>query len=420
VSAPALIDASGPLRPAALAPSLSKSDAQRALVLSYALGADLDLPPGDWPEDLQVLARGLEALPRSVPGPREVDCRDGGTPFRFLLAQAAITPRALVRFVGSRRLGERPRAPLLDALVKALGACGFRARFAGDMGEPWPLEVSGAQGSGEPRFEVHASSSSQFASSLALAAAALARREGRPWTVALEGPVASEPYLHLTLRWIRAAGLGVRLQAREIELDPGRPVPRLPGIPGDWSAIGYLLPIAWRSGGAVASADLRSDHPDREIVRHLQSIGLAVLDRPEGLAVDGTASGGLDASGESCPDLLPTLAAIACILPAPSLLRGVSILRAKESDRLEGIRALVRAGGGETVLEEERLHIHPGPRPPGVLEIDPAGDHRMAMAGATLAVLLHGRARIFDPECVRKSFPGFWNELARAGVRVSG
>jgi len=413
----ALVDARGPFQPATLVPSISKSDAQRALVLSSALGSTLELPPSGWPDDLQVLSRGLQQLPLAASEPQTIDCRDGGAPFRFLLGQAAITPRARVRFTGTPRLGQRPRAPLLSALIKALGPHGFRASLLGD---PWPLEVTGAESTGDPRFEIDASESSQFASSLALAAGALARRENRPWTVALSGPIASEPYLDLTLRWMRAAGLAVQSRGREISVETGTPVPTLPGVPGDWSSIGYLLPIAWRARGTVvAMVDLRADHPDREIVRHLQSIGLNLVERPGGLAVEGVTSGSLEASGRSCPDLLPTLAAIACVLQAPSTLKDVSILQAKESDRLAGISALVKAFGARADLEGDDLRIHPALRPPEELEVDSRGDHRMAMAGATLAVLGRCRARITDPTCVSKSFPGFWDELRKIGALIS-
>ncbi|HEY8210833.1 MAG TPA: 3-phosphoshikimate 1-carboxyvinyltransferase [Myxococcaceae bacterium] len=411
-----LVDGSGPFQPATLVPSISKSDAQRALVLSYALGAQLELPQEGWPDDMAVLSRGLQQLPRAVSEPQTIDCRDGGAPFRFLLGQAAITARAHVHFTGTPRLGQRPRAPLLSALIKALGPHGFRTSLSGD---PWPLDVTGADSTGEPRFEIDASESSQFASSLALAAGALARRENRAWTVALVGPIASEPYLDLTLRWMRAAGLAVRSKGAEIAIEPGTSVPTLPAVPGDWSSIGYLLPIAWRARGTVARVDLRSDHPDREAVRHLQSIGLNLVERPDGLAVEGVTSGALDASGRSCPDLLPTLAAIACVLQAPSTLRDVTILQAKESDRLAGISALVKAFGARAEPAGEDLRIHPALRPPNEFEIDSRGDHRMVMAAATLAVLGRCRARITDPDCVSKSFPGFWTELQKTGARIA-
>ncbi|HYV48675.1 MAG TPA: 3-phosphoshikimate 1-carboxyvinyltransferase [Myxococcaceae bacterium] len=410
----ALVDASGPLQPATLVPSISKSDAQRALVLSYALGANLELPPDGWPDDLAVLSRGLQQLPRAAAEQQTVDCRDGGAPFRFLLGQAAITPRAHVRFIGTPRLGQRPRAPLLSALVKALGPHGFRTSLAGD---PWPLDITGAGTTGEPRFEIDASESSQFASSLALAAGALARRENRAWTIALIGPLASEPYLDLTLRWMRLAGLSVRSKGSEITVESGNPTPGLPPIPGDWSSIGYLLPIAWRARGTtVARVDLRSEHPDREIVRHLQSIGLNLVERPDGLAVEGVTSGALDATGRSCPDLLPTLAAIACVLQAPSLLRDVTILQAKESDRLAGITSLVTAFGARAQREGDDLRIHPAIRPPEEFEVDSRGDHRMVMAATTLAILGRCRVRVTDPYCVSKSFPGFWGELQKTGM----
>ena len=46
------------------------------------------------------------------------------------------------------------------------------------------------------------------------------------------------------------------------------------------------------------------------------------------------------------------------------------------------------------------------------------GDHRMAMAMAPLAVLSPG-LEIEDPEVVGKSYPGFWDDLRRAGYEVN-
>ena len=59
---------------------------------------------------------------------------------------------------------------------------------------------------------------------------------------------------------------------------------------------------------------------------------------------------------------------------------------------------------------DDGLTIHPGPRKGAV--IDPAGDHRMAMAFAVLGLVTPGMT-IDDPECVRKTFPDFWDVLDR-------
>ena len=51
--------------------------------------------------------------------------------------------------------------------------------------------------------------------------------------------------------------------------------------------------------------------------------------------------------------------------------------------------------------------------------IDTYEDHRMAMAFAPLALTL-GKIEINNPEVVSKSYPGFWNDLRKAGFGVCG
>jgi len=408
------------LKPTRLLPPISKSDAQRAQVLSHLLHRPhwASLPTGeDLPSDVLALARGLRALAEPTPGPQEVDCADGGAPFRLLLGQAAVTPGAHLLLRGTQRLGERPHGPLLASLRAALGSSGLTLR----EGTPWPLEVQAPRNfsGAEPVFRVAAAESSQFPSSLLLAAAALLRREGRPWTVELEGPVASEGYLGLTLAWMLRTGFTVERQGHALTVREWREPPTPPQVPGDWSSLGYLLLLAWRSGGTVLRADLEAHHPDRAMVRVLKDVGLSVREvSPGELSVRGEAVRGFTASGEDCPDLLPTLAALACVLPAESRLDHVHILRGKESDRLAGILELVRATGAEAIHEGNRLILRPKAKEPGLLTLDSHGDHRLAMSAATLAVLTGKPLLLTGPECVSKSFPGFWTQLAEAGVRA--
>jgi len=403
-----------------LLPPISKSDAQRAQVLAHLLQRPLwaELPQGEeLPSDVQALSRGLRALSETTPGPKDVDCADGGAPFRLLLGQAAVTPGAHILFRGTQRLGERPHGPLIASLRAALGASGLVIR----EGTPWPLEVraptsvSGA----EPVFRVAAAESSQFPSSLLLASAALFRREGRPWTVELDGPVASEGYLGLTLAWMLRTGFTVERRGHALTVTGWHEPPAPPQVPGDWSSLGYLLLVAWKSGGTALRADLEADHPDRAVVRVLKDIGLSVREvAPGEVSVRGEPVRGFTASGEECPDLLPTLAALACVLPAESRLEHVDILRGKESDRLAGILELARAAGAEAIHEGNRLILKPPAKVQGRLVLDSHGDHRLAMSAATLAVLSGQPLTLTGPECVSKSFPGFWKQLEAAGVKA--
>lgn len=418
-----LLDPSG-LVASPLTPPVSKSDAQRALVLGHLTGA-WPLPSvqaesdEDLPADVRVLRRGVEAL-RLPPGPvRAVDCADGGAPFRILATQVAVTPGARVSLTGTPRLGERPHGPLFTSLKDALGPAGLTLT----EGSPWPVELAAPTDTSKvsPVFRVPGDQSSQYASSLLLGCAALFLREHRAWSVEIEGTLTSAGYLELTLTWLERFGFEVQKSESRYTLSGYTPPPSVPSLPGDWSSLGYLLLVAWKAGGTVERADPASAHPDQAILRLIEQVGLGTT--PTGpahtLKVTGRPAGGLRASGKECPDLLPTLAALACVLPAPSTLTDVGILRLKESDRLEGIRDLVKAYGGTTELQGEILHLTPPVAPPARFEMDSRGDHRLAMTAATLSVLSGATLVLTGPDCVEKSFPGFWRQLSRSGARIS-
>ena len=85
---------------------------------------------------------------------------------------------------------------------------------------------------------------------------------------------------------------------------------------------------------------------------------------------------------------------------------------------LGAIRELVSAVGGQTSLEGETLTITPPLQLQSSFAFATRGDHRMAMTAATLAVLARATVTLDDAECVAKSFPGFWDELAAAGAQL--
>lgn len=404
-----------PLTAAPLTPPPSKSDAHRALTLGALLGQAPRLgAAGQLPNDVRVLRDGLGML--AGEGQVEVDCADGGAPFRILVTQAALRHGQPTLLRGTQRLGERPHQPLLEALARTLGPVGFEAHWEGD---PWPLRIVAASAPApEPRFEVDGSLSSQFATSLLLGAAGLHLMEARSWELQLSGRSTSAGYLAITERWLESAGFRLERSPGRVAITGFSESP-LPPVPGDWSSIGYLALIAWRTGGVVRAVDVEAEHPDRALLGVLDQVGLGWRRGVEGLRVSGVPTGGFEASGEVCPDLLPTLAALACVLPAPSRLHAVSILRDKESDRLSGIEELVAHAGGHTELAGDTMTLHPTPHPPERLVLDARDDHRMAMAAATLAVLLGRPLTLSGAEHVSKSFPGFWDELRRSGAGIT-
>jgi 3-phosphoshikimate 1-carboxyvinyltransferase len=117
-------------------------------------------------------------------------------------------------------------------------------------------------------------------------------------------------------------------------------------------------------------------------------------------------------------DELPMLAAL-----GPYTERGVEIrdareLRVKESDRIAAVAENLRRMGAQ--VEERPDGLRVAGRSAGRLhgaEIDPHGDHRIAMAFAIAALGAEGLITIRDADCAAVSFPGFFDCLERTVER---
>ncbi len=396
-----------------LVPPLSKSDAQRALVLADALGVENVIQTGEaLPRDVEVLRDGLVALQQPV---AEIDCHDGGAPFRFLLTQAALRPGHVTRFTGTPRLGARPHGPLLQALSDSLhctielspGLWPLTVRASADA-----LEVAG--------FSVTGAESSQFASSLLLGAARVVHQTGRGCEVTVDGALTSLGYLELTQAWVERAGFTVHRHDQRWRVEPRGTETPFPAVPGDWSSLTYLLPLAWKFGATVSRVQLASDHPDERFAAHLGLVGLSLVPRgPSQFSVEGTLRDGLIVDSEQCPDSVPALVALACVLPAPSTFTRIGVLRHKESDRVEGVCDFARRIGAQVELTADAFRITPSPSRPAGLELDAHDDHRMAMAATVLSALTGVRLSLRGAGSVGKSFPGFWREIEKLGLEVT-
>jgi 3-phosphoshikimate 1-carboxyvinyltransferase len=115
-------------------------------------------------------------------------------------------------------------------------------------------------------------------------------------------------------------------------------------------------------------------------------------------------------------DEIPLLALAAAFAEGETTIAGVADLRTKESDRIAGIARLLSGCGIDVVAQARTLAIRGGvPRWQGGV-FATHGDHRLAMAAATLACVV-GPVEIDDPTSADVSFPGFFDKLER--LRVS-
>jgi 3-phosphoshikimate 1-carboxyvinyltransferase len=113
-----------------------------------------------------------------------------------------------------------------------------------------------------------------------------------------------------------------------------------------------------------------------------------------------------------CIDEIPALLAAWAVAGLPAAVLDASELRAKESDRLSVLAAVLGAFGAPAVERADGIRLRPGRglRPARVAS---HGDHRIAMAAAMLALGAPGTSEIEGVGCVRTSYPDFAADLER-------
>jgi 3-phosphoshikimate 1-carboxyvinyltransferase len=417
--------------------------------------------------------RGLSGPPRGD-GDRIVtlDAGESGTSCRLLSAVAAAgRGRFLVR--GEGRMDKRPMGELTSVLERM----GAHCEFYGERGHtPFLLTAAGLEapagaectrdasalcpeqpgngregrgGNGPSVVSVDCSETGQYLSALLLAAP-LSRSGLRLRSASRH--IASLPYIGLTLEVMAAFGAGFRIEktagaaggvepaglveavaacpngARDILFDVPRGRYRAAeyGVEGDWSGASYFLAAGAIGPRAVRVSGLnpRSIQGDAVFLRLLEAMGARTAWDAGGVTVFPSRLKGITADMGDCPDLAPTLAALAAHASGPTVLTNAAHLKLKESDRIAAPAGeLPKAGCSVSVTDDGMVVAPPegGPRPPaGDVVFSSYNDHRMAMSLALLGLPgLEGKGfavRLDNPGCVAKSFPDFWKLWERLGV----
>ena len=84
-----------------------------------------------------------------------------------------------------------------------------------------------------------------------------------------------------------------------------------------------------------------------------------------------------------------------------------------------GPRLALRALGADVTQGPDFLDIQGRARLTGGT-VDACNDHRIAMMAAVAAVACEQPVTILGAECVKKSYPGFWQDYEMLGGKVHG
>lgn len=351
-------------------------------------------------EDAVLTIQGVNGRP--APHEQDIYLGNSGTSMRLLAGIAALG-RTPYRLTGDRRMQERPMGELLDALTM------MRVHASSQSGDGTPpVIIQGGDRQGGA-VTLDCSQSSQYLSSLLMMGALL----DKGLSITLPGPAVSAPYIDLTMDIMAKFNVSARrLDETHYEVPGGQTYASGTfAVEPDLSNAGYFWAVGAVTGRRIKVAHLNQNslQGDIRLLDIFQKMGCRVSFEEDGIAVSGEGLSAVDVDMSDIPDVVPTLAAVACFAEGTTRVRNIAHLRQKECDRITAVVSQLRKLGVDAREGEDWLSVTGTTRMHGA-QIETFNDHRIAMAFGVIGLMVEGVV-IENESCVGKSFPGFWDVM---------
>lgn len=391
----------------------SKSMVHRAVICAALASGISHLTGIDESKDIEATLQIIQAFGAHVrkngsdivmsgiitPQPAAIaNCCESGSTLRFLIPVAAALG-IRTEFRGQGRLPKRPITPY----IRELSQKGVTFSYDNTM----PFLIQGKLQSGV--FHLEGDISSQFITGLLLALPLL---DGDSQII-MTSPLQSKPYADMTIDCMRKFGVNVTETPEGNYLIPGNQSYQAADlhIEGDFSQAAFFY-VANYLGNNIALENIpeHSMQGDRRIVEIIEEMRTKKANGEN-------AAFNVDAT--DIPDLVPILAVLGTFGDDVSIITGAERLRIKESDRLTATSQLINTLGGNVIVHEDGLEIHPVSILKGGI-VDSFADHRIAMCAAIAATCCEEPVTILGAECVEKSYPAFYQVYQDLGGNCHG
>ena len=367
-------------------------NALAALGVSYTLSADRTR--------CEIIGNGG---PLHAESARELFLGNAGTAMRPLAAALCLGSNDIV-LSGEPRMEERPIGHLVDALRQG----GAKITYLEQENYP-PLRLQGGFTGGN--VDVDGSVSSQFLTAL-LMTAPLAPEDT---VIRIKGDLVSKPYIDITLN-LMTFGVEIENQHYQQFVVKGGQSYQSPGtylVEGDASSASYFLAAAAIRGGTVKVTGIgrNSMQGDIRFADVLEKMGATICWGDDYISCTRGELNAIDMDMNHIPDAAMTIATAALFAKGTTTLRNIYNWRVKETDRLFAMATELRKVGAEVEEGHDFIRITP-PEKLKFAEIATYNDHRMAMC-FSLVALSDTPVTILDPKCTAKTFPDYFEQLAR-------
>ncbi|ECE0939600.1 3-phosphoshikimate 1-carboxyvinyltransferase [Salmonella enterica subsp. enterica] len=342
--------------------------------------------------------------PLRASGALELFLGNAGTAMRPLAAALCLGQNEIV-LTGEPRMKERPIGHLVDSLRQG----GANIDYLEQENYP-PLRLRGGFTGGD--IEVDGSVSSQFLTAL-LMTAPLAPEDT---IIRVKGELVSKPYIDITLNLMKTFGVEIANHHYQQFVVKGGQQYHSSGrylVEGDASSASYFLAAGAIKGGTVKVTGIgrKSMQGDIRFADVLEKMGATITWGDDFIACTRGELHAIDMDMNHIPDAAMTIATTALFAKGTTTLRNIYNWRVKETDRLFAMATELRKVGAEVEEGHDYIRITP-PAKLQHADIGTYNDHRMAMC-FSLVALSDTPVTILDPKCTAKTFPDYFEQLAR-------
>ncbi|EDY8540772.1 3-phosphoshikimate 1-carboxyvinyltransferase [Salmonella enterica] len=342
--------------------------------------------------------------PLRASGALELFLGNAGTAMRPLAAALCLGQNEIV-LTGEPRMKERPIGHLVDSLRQG----GANIDYLEQENYP-PLRLRGGFIGGD--IEVDGSVSSQFLTAL-LMTAPLAPEDT---IIRVKGELVSKPYIDITLNLMKTFGVEIANHHYQQFVVKGGQQYHSPGrylVEGDASSASYFLAAGAIKGGTVKVTGIgrKSMQGDIRFADVLEKMGATITWGDDFIVCTRGELHAIDMDMNHIPDAAMTIATTALFAKGTTTLRNIYNWRVKETDRLFAMATELRKVGAEVEEGHDYIRITP-PAKLQHADIGTYNDHRMAMC-FSLVALSDTPVTILDPKCTAKTFPDYFEQLAR-------
>lgn len=399
----------------------SKSYFHRALICSALSDERVKINySGVISEDIQATINCLEAIGASIiidktsiivepirhmpndNAPIQINCEESGATLRFLIPVLTA-------------LGGDFQASVKEGLAnRPIEELAFQLNQHGGQIKPkYPMRIKGKLRGGI--YALSGNVSSQYVSGLLFSLPMLEDDS----EIKLISPIKSYGYVMLTIEVLSYFGVKIAYNKDRFFIR-GNQKYKSPGeidIEGDWSNSAFWLCAGALSNRRVKCVGLndRSLQPDVKIIEILRAVGCRIIKNSDAYSCEcGELIKAADIDMSGVPDLVPLMSVLLSLAKGKSVIRNISALRFKESDRIDALLDNINSIGGRICYEKDSLFIEGVDRFYGG-RVMGYNDHRIVMAMALASIYCKDKLVISDAEATRKSYPSFFADFKKLG-----